>query len=165
MQNIQNIINLYYNFHDKIIILFCEYKKLPMMNFILLFHKKSSISSVYFTFTDFGLFLLLFSSQLTYSVVLAWRVEPRDSFITCDTQCSSWKVPPFMPINHLTHPHCLLQQPSVCSPYSRVSYGFPPPLFLSYFSFPSPKSICCVSQIAHMSKIIWYLSSWLTYFT
>ena len=45
----------------------------------------------------------------------------------------------FSPSPHLPP----LQQLSVCSLYLRVTYGLP--LFLSYFSFPSPMFTCCVS--------------------
>ena len=86
-------------------------------------------------------------------------VEFSDSSLTCNTPRSSQQVPSLMHVTHLAHPSPpLLQQPSVCSLCLRVPYGLPPSLFLSYFSFPSPMFICCVSQIPHMSEIIRYFS-------
>ena len=47
---------------------------------------------------NFLISFYLYSSKLTYSVVLASGVEPSDSSLTYDTQCSSQQVPSVMPI-------------------------------------------------------------------
>ena len=75
----------------------------------------------------------LLSTWLTYSVynvLLVSGVDSRDSSFTYNTQCSCSKCllnaqNPFSP---LPRHHPPSHQPSVCSPYVRVSYSLPPSL-------------------------------------
>ena len=52
-------------------------------------------------------YYILFSSQLTCSVLLVSGLEFSDSSHTCNTQCSS-EVPSLIPMTHLTHPTAYL---------------------------------------------------------
>ena len=83
-----------------------------------------------------------------------FRSKFSDSSLTYNTQCSPQQVPTSIPISHLTHPPPIsLYQPSVCSLYLRVCSMACPCLSFSPLVF-----ICFISEIPHMSKIVWCLS-------
>ena len=67
--------------------------------------------------------MYLFKFKLTYSVALVSGVEPENSSLTYNTQCSSQQVPSLMPITHLPQPPPTSLPATLSSLCLRVSYG------------------------------------------